>query len=464
MSIREVVMNEDGNLVEIKPDMMEENNLIVMAKAIGDSFNEDTNIVLVFDNAPQMGIWRPSVESFANHLSVLDFPVFLWEITTVEKIGIGDKEQTTCFLHNYGDSQSPPSGYDQLMADYTNTIVFVVTDCCGVVWKNRQMLELIQPMTQQSLVTILQILPQFLWSVSQINHSERKGVSLCSTQKSRKNNDLLPFKQSGSLQNPCMKEVDHVPESPFFPVIPFRTKDMMCWINVVSGKNPPVHNSLPEYYVSSSTFDPHAKINPKRMSALLQALDITRNPKPVTLESVLERFEVNTTSETRHVVKHCAVLPLIPSYMKMVLMDKHKLTHVEFVSVFYSGMFERVTSQTQSNDFTCYDFRFGDEMRRTLLEDIPVRIIDEILTVVELDLVQHIQENFDSNIEHALDNDQFSNQLFSTCLFTNQFLGIFNTEGGRDRYVGFLSTLFSTQLTPEKIHKEKMEYFRMGLD
>jgi formylglycine-generating enzyme required for sulfatase activity len=336
------------------------------------------------DDAPSMTLWRQTVDEFIALLSGAGIfrNVQRWTLAVVEAEGaVNDERQTE--LRLYPEAASPGDTRRQhdaaeLLDQQRRRLFLLVTDCSSIVWDSGAAQRFLQPLAASNLVSLVQLLPETLWPTTALGLA--RETRLTSTQPLATNAQLFPGQNKNNDPYPI-------------PVVSLEPDVLRLWAGFLAGRE---RRSQIAYYLPT---DDDAAID---VDAALRELGITPQPVPVAADvdpaELYNRFRARVPQRARPLAAYFAAAPLTLSVMRMVQAALlPRATHADFVHVFYSGLLQRVTAQTEARPDSeiLYDFVGGDAMRRYLLARLPNATAEQVVELVITELSRYVRENLE---------------------------------------------------------------------
>jgi hypothetical protein len=134
-------------------------------------------------------------------------------------------------------------GAEDLIIKQDKTLIWIVSDCSGAVWKNGQVLSLIDKLGKRCPLTILQLLPQSLWHLSALPDAA-KQVWIKTSARNEPNAHFQVIDSKGERI-----DIGNKNKPMSFPIITLNQRSWLPWAKAAAGI---LHEKLPGFIFSDS--------------------------------------------------------------------------------------------------------------------------------------------------------------------------------------------------------------------
>ncbi|MEA3277668.1 MAG: formylglycine-generating enzyme family protein [Pseudomonadota bacterium] len=297
-------------------------------------------LALVVDAADSMVVWEPAITALQALLQRLG--AFRTQRTWRLQYD-RSKGGTSVRLIDETQARARPDPFSGTSG--AHRVILVLSDCVAHYWGgDRALYEVLDRWGSRYPMALVQMLPQRMWSASAL--AETPVINLSAAEPGRANYRLTCLE--GSLPSGALK----------LPVLTLDPHDFGTWAALITGRA--------ETWCTGLAF--------RARRAQAATVDADRQQRP---DDRLIAFRSLASPEARRLAQLFSVLPLTLPVMRLaqqVLLPESRLTHL--AEVFLGGLLRRVDQEDRPSGAPEADplkipFDFHDEIRETLLEDLP---------------------------------------------------------------------------------------------
>jgi hypothetical protein len=321
-------------------------------------------LVLVVDGSPSVLIWRQAINDFqqllARHGAFRD--VRCWTLLTGEAGFVLRRG-----IDITGNDGLPATGAELFDAQ-NRKLVLLVSDCAAPPWRDGRMATLLHTWGERGLVTLVQLLPEALWSRSGLG---RMAAGSIGQAPQTLHNRALAFVERrrplGALRARGMA----------LPVVTLEPELLAQWAALAAGST---GLDLPARWLTTEA-----------------SRTVAPMPAPQSANERVERFYASASEEALQLARLlAAAAPLNLHVMRLVQQAMLPDTRqIHLAEVFLSGLLRRETGQAPTADpeTTLYDFVAG--VREQLLAGASTDLSVQVLNVVSQYISERLGEPFD---------------------------------------------------------------------
>lgn len=337
-------------------------------------------VALIVDEWSTMVIWQQTVTEFQELLAQLGAfrNVQRWSlITTVSREKQDDETVDLMLRTNAGPSGGASRACDPLeVSDPSGQrLVLVLSDCSSPAWSSGDMARLLHRCAAHNLVTIIQMLPEYLWETSAL--AEAVQIQLSAAEPGANNSRL-------KVDLPWHWLDISPPAGVSMPVITLEPEALGSWARLVAGLG---KVQVPGIYLPMA---PVESLDEEEGSVRLQ----------MSPEERWERFRTTASPTARELAGYLAAAPLSLPVMRLVqttMLPNSRQVHL--AEVFRSGLIKRLTPYEPMMDPNEIRYDFVEGIRKLLMTTVLVSDTKKVL-----EEVSHYVSRHDSQLRnfHAL--------------------------------------------------------------
>ena len=307
------------------------------------------DVVLVVDESPSMIIWYETISELKELLEYQGAfrNIQLWGFTSIKK------EESIC-LHEglYFDRKLQKTRDPKELIDPNNRrLILVISDCVSPAWHDGTVSKLLKTWDTTSRVSILQMLPHYLWKRTCLRNAENVYLQCISsnTVNSKLEIEPSPFE----IQEPDSNTLK-------LPVITLENRSILPWAKSLIG--------TPNVWIPG---------------VLLQLLpnerhedDVYEKKRPASEMSIhdqLKYFMATASPEAQNLLKCLAALPLTLPVIRLaqrVILPNTRQVHL--AEIFLSGLLKQNKLEPPYSANIELSFEFEDGIRELLIRSQPV--------------------------------------------------------------------------------------------
>jgi len=240
-------------------------------------------------------------------------------------------------------------------------IIFILTDCISLAWKNGSIAQTIYEWGKNNHVTIMQMLPNRIWSGTALN--DTIDVYLHATEQGQNNSNLICYDQA--------LELDHYSEV-FVPVITLDSQSFHIWSRFITVTE---NTWIPGVLFNKNNFDNSFLFDAEKVEQ-----DISANER-------VKLFLATASPKAQKLAVYLSAapltLPVIRLIQKIMLPDSNQEHLAEF---FLGGLIKRVSESWQEDpNIILYDFHDGvrDILQNTIIAPKAMKVINIVSNYIE---------------------------------------------------------------------------------
>ena len=288
------------------------------------------SLYLIIDYSPSMVIWQPFISELKQlfeHMGLFHYVKSWWMIND-------QNANDVQFLSSLGEGSIPRHSIEINCSELKN-IIFILTDCISLAWKNGSIAKTIYEWGKNNHVTIMQMLPNRIWAGTALN--DTVDLYLHATEQGQKNNQLICDDKT--------LELDQYSEI-FVPIITLDAKSFHIWSRFITVTE---NTWIPAILLNKNDFD----------NSILS--DVEKVEQEISANERVKLFFATTSPKAQKLAVLLSAapltLPVIHLIQKIMLPDSNQTHFAEF---FLGGLIKRVSESWQVDpNIILYDFHDG---------------------------------------------------------------------------------------------------------
>ncbi|NEO29124.1 MAG: SUMF1/EgtB/PvdO family nonheme iron enzyme [Symploca sp. SIO3C6] len=304
-------------------------------------------LALVIDESKSMILWRHAVKELQQLLK--HYGMF----QDVRVWGMGRDGQEQVYLRSQTRFYSPK----ELIDPQNRRLIIVVSDVTDDLWRDAQLLSILQGWTASNPVVILQMLPAWMWS--------RTALRVATP---------AQFRSSGfGILNPQLKvEVNrlarrrNLAQGINIPVITLEPERAKAWSQMLAGQG----NAQTTGYVLRQD--------------LLAVSTASKSAETLTAQERVSNFTLNASPLAQRLAGLLAAAPMITMPVVRLIQDSmlDQSQQIQVAEVFLGGLLKPIGEITPETDPEQVQYEFIEGVRGELLKSIPVPDSEKVLDQV----------------------------------------------------------------------------------
>ncbi|MCV6639340.1 SAV_2336 N-terminal domain-related protein [Candidatus Albibeggiatoa sp. nov. NOAA] len=306
-------------------------------------------IVLVVDQSASMKVWQSTIYEWRK---------LLQRHTAFQSVHTIKLEASEQDIKLYTGSRLCHK--ESIVDPLGQQLILIASDCASPAWYSGQIAELLEFLGKSNPITIVQMLPQWMWTSSGLVEAAR--VNFHAKVPSSPNTKLVVDDDW----------LDELPKGMNVPVVTLEPESLSFWSRSLMGK--------PNAWISGVIFKP----SDKQKAFFAQIEEKIETLKPLSAEQRLQRFRATASPTAQELVEYLAAAPLSLDVMRLVqcvMLPESRQVHL--AEIFLSGLIKRA----EAHEYIEYEFHEG--VRDLLLESALLPDSVDVLKAVSKYLMQH---------------------------------------------------------------------------
>ncbi|MEO1068277.1 MAG: SAV_2336 N-terminal domain-related protein, partial [Cyanobacteria bacterium J06638_6] len=334
------------------------------------------DVALVVEDTESLPLWEETISEFQTLLERQGAfrRVTTWRLQTED----GQKPR---LFPNWRDPvySRQPARARQLFDPAGRRLILLLSDCTSSAWYSKPLLTWLERCCQQAPMSVIQLLPQRLWSQSTLVQGTPVWLSALGAGTVTAK---LKAKPQSSLQLLLLGK----PEQPVtIPVVTLEAEPLKQWARVVAGSG--------ETWTIGYQFDLQAI---EAMSAS-EAEEEAGDPDPLNAEGRVRRFRTTASGVAQRLAALMSVAPVSPPIVDLIrqtLLRDAGSVHV--AEVFMGGLMQaRTVPASEPGKPLTLEFDFAHGVRTILSDSVPRSVSTSVLNAVS----SYIAERLGLNIK-----------------------------------------------------------------
>lgn len=323
------------------------------------------DVALVIDRGASMSIWRQTIAEFYLLLTRQGAfrDVRIWELDT----NVADKVRL--YVGKSEDVRRQARSERELIDTSGRRLILVLTDCVSPAWHSGQVAEVLVKWGQYNAVTLVQVLPQPLWS--------RTALGMATAVRLQASAPGIANTQLNVQPTYLWNDEDEMAQSGLLvPIVTLEPEPLAAWSRVIARAE---DRWIPGYKLATTVeSNGHNRNGVQEETSTISFSAAER----------IQLFRANASSTARRLAGLLAIVPISMPIVRLIqrtMLPESRQVHV--AEVFLSGLLEVISVNSDTLDPDYIEYEFADGVREALLNPVPIsdkaRVLSEISDFIE---------------------------------------------------------------------------------